>query len=125
MTRKKSFSVEKRLVELSSGGLIGLSVVALLQILGTTEMASLQRVSLYCFAIAIPLLAFCFAVTAVTPQDKFVLRRYIWHPLDVGCGLALAGIGLLIIHVAPIAGVIFAGLTIMGSFILVLYIRRI
>jgi hypothetical protein len=122
MTRKTDFDVARRLVEVSSGGLVALNVVALLQTLAMPTIGRFERISIYLFAVAIPLLAFCFATTALTPPNKFVLRWYVYRGLDVGSSLTIAAISLLFARASLGAALGFALLSCVG--IMLLYFRN-
>lgn len=41
-----------------TGGILGICVVAIIQLIGNDKLDALLRFALYCFVIAIPLLAF-------------------------------------------------------------------
>src|ERR1700675_4379748 len=98
-----------KLLEAMAGGLIGVAVIAVFHLLGLPSLGKSLTVSLYGFAISIPLLSF--NILAFIAESGYAYYENIWyHPLSffLGALASLVGIGGLFFHFSIKLGVLFS-----------------
>jgi hypothetical protein len=112
--------------EVMSGALVGLGVIAIVQMLSVPSLDVPLKVSLYSFAISIPFLTVAFLCARIETGVDFRSN----HPLVslafgscVGFGnlSSLAGISALFFHFMNYAGFIFIGVCVIGLVVWVAY----
>lgn len=110
-TNKESL-VEDQIV---FGALMGLDVIIVLQLMTLARLDKPLSVALYCFVVAIPLLAMY--VLSILTTMKYEYDVWVWYHLAaiLAGGLAsLAGVGALFFHFSWVAGGLFALLSVLG-----------
>jgi len=97
--------------QIASGGLIGIGVIVVTQLLALGVLDKALKVSLYCFVISIPLLSLYSLNLVVMSHNKYYSLT--WYNLfSVGAGMlsALVGVGAVFWHFSRVACLIFAAL---------------
>ena len=94
--------------EIICGGLIGIDIIAIIQMIGLPPLDSGLTLALYCFAISLPLLAlFVFFVQIERTRKCSIDIWYKYLFLAVGIVCAPLGVGLLILHLSQTAAYVF------------------
>lgn len=87
----------------------GTCVLAVIELLGQSSLDSPLTFSLYCFAVAVPLLTLVVAVSVAQLDDAGrSLTKCEWGALKVGIVAALVGIGATFFHFSCCIGIVFA-----------------
>jgi hypothetical protein len=96
-------------------GLIGIALIAVFQLLALPDLDKRLTVSLYCFAISIPLLAFF--VLAMVAEAKYTHLSELWLynavPLVLGIPIWFVGLAAVFFHFSLVIGSIFSLLAIL------------
>lgn len=110
-------------LKLGSGALVGLSVIAMVQMLSVNGLDLPLKVSVFSFAISIPLLSAIFLSAIVeTSFDYSVDKPFFLKAVSLGGYLAsFVGVSALFFHFAIYAGVIFTGGSVIGFLAVTLY----
>lgn len=109
---------QNKIFEASSAALIGIGVIAIIELLGIANLDRALTVSFYSFVISIPMLSVVFLTlvdeTKYEYRPRGVPRVYMNIAWLVGALSSLAGIGALIYHFAGCAAILFAFLCVIG-----------
>jgi carbon starvation protein CstA len=90
------------------GGLIGVSVVAVIELINTTVWDRSLRLALYFFAASIPILAMSIVVDTLKSHFKYsVTPAYMFYANLSGITLTLIGLTALFWHLSSLSAVIF------------------
>jgi hypothetical protein len=110
-------------LKIASGALVGLAVVALVQMLSLNGLDLPLGVSVFSFAISIPLLSAAFISAIVeTSFDYSVDKPFLLKAVMLSGYLAsLIGVSALFFHFAIYAGVIFIAGSVIGFLAVTLY----
>ena len=102
--------------------LLGMSIIAVVQIVGRTELDISLIIALYCFAVAIPFLAsFIWMIDSVSDPKKLADAWYYDFVGIIGALGALAGIGAIFWHFSKIIGVVFIVCSMFGFCSMIAY----
>jgi hypothetical protein len=122
LKRTKVDPRENREQQIVVGGLIALDVIAVIQMLGMPSLDYWLTLSLYLFAVSIPLLSLC-ALTAARDSAS-AWRAEIWYNdwADiVGRSAAIVAGTLVFVHLSRKAAMLFIGLILLGILALTHY----
>jgi hypothetical protein len=110
----------RRNLEATSGALLGASVVAVLAMLSVSNLDRALSVSLYCFGITIPLLAY-FLEALVLGSLAGISEVPTFHIgiLLIAVLLFIVGLNAVFWHFSKNAGIMFMFLTVVGYFVLI------
>jgi len=113
-------------LKIASGALVGLAVVAMVQMLSLNVLDLPLKVSICSFAISIPLLSAVFISAIVeTSFDFSVDKPFLLKAVALGGYLAsLIGVPALFFHFAIYAGVIFIAGSVIGVLAVNVYDRK-
>ena len=112
--------------KISNTALLGLSVISVVQMLGTATLDFALTASLYCFAVAIPLLAT--SLWVIDNELKLGRKNKPWYCVVVGVvGVSSAGFGLFAVfwHFSRSIALVFGIAYIVGVFVYVTYERSV
>jgi hypothetical protein len=104
------------------GGLIVMSFACLAILTGKSNIDTPIMVGIYCFAVAIPCLAFC--TERVRIDAKFKFRTHsVWIDLTEACGIfgSLIGFGAIFCHFSIAAAITFGIACALANALLVWY----
>jgi hypothetical protein len=107
----------KRKTEIMAATLVGLGVIALVQMLGVQSVDVSLKVSIYSFAVSIPSLSAVFLalrdeVTSGPVEQRFTIFYGVL--LFTGYLSSLIGLGGLFFHFTPYAGIVYVAACIIG-----------
>jgi hypothetical protein len=98
-----------------SGALIAISVVALVQLLSVGQLDIPLKISLYCFAVSIPLLSLAsLNRLAASAQEYIVDAWYDSFAIAFGSLASFVGVGALFWHFSRIMGGLFFAISFFG-----------
>src|SRR6185295_15306850 len=89
------------ILEIICGGLIGVNIIAIVQLVGLPALDAHLTLALHCFAVSLPLLSFF--VFSLLIEKTRNCSIDIWYKqifLAIGIVSAVSGIGLLILHLS-------------------------
>ena len=112
--------------KLTFGALLGIASVAVIQFLQLRTLDAALTVSLYCFAIAIPILAMGMFIIAV--QDLYQVTTYpVWADLveTLGVILAFFGLGGIFWHFQCQVAIMFGAVSVLVGALTWLYLRTV
>jgi hypothetical protein len=106
--------------------LLGVSIVAVIQIVGRSEVDRSLFVSLYAFAVAVPFLGVFIWTGDLFVTNKPSLDRWYYNFVGVAGSLAsLIGIGAIFWHFSRTIGVIFILCSLFGFCVLIAFSKAI
>jgi len=123
---KKEKTNQKDSAELQTilGALIGLDIILVTQMLGLAALDDWLRAALYCFVVAIPLLALCFLMIRAQIQRTYYVVMWYGEPSFIaGCAASLLGLAALFCHLSLRAGALFFILLLIGFAAYLHYLR--
>jgi len=112
--------------EIITAALIGISTVAVIQLLGQSLLDKPLIISLYCFAISIPMLAVYSLIILMKP--KFKLHRDTWAEMTIvllGSFGAIVGVGAIFSHFSQSIGISFIVASVVGMALVVVWRAKI
>ena len=102
--------------------LLGVSIVSVVEFVGRTDLDLPLRVSLYCFAVAIPFLTAYLMVLNVSSRIEHIAGKWYLNALGISAILgALAGVGAVFWHFSRIIGLVFIACSIIGFFVWIIF----
>ena len=103
--------------------LAGISTVAVIQILGLPTLDARLKVSLYCFAISLPLLSLRLVAIAIESGYKYTVAepRYIGIPTFLGPFVSFAGVAAIFLHFSWVIGGVFTAFSIASAFVILVF----
>ena len=124
MVRKK-ITIHKRNNTLISSGLIGVGVIAIVQISSINPLSKSLLVAVFCFSISIPFLAAMLWVLAQLTDDmKAPLTGYFRTLYSFGFIFSFAGIAAVFFHFHYVVGIIFLVSSILAVVCAVVFLTR-
>lgn len=94
--------------EIICGGLIGVNIIAIIQLIGLPVLDVQLTFALQCFAVSLPLLAFfVFSILIEKTRNCSIDIWYKTFFLGIGTISSLMGIGFLILHLSQTAATVF------------------
>jgi hypothetical protein len=95
--------------EIICGGLIGVNIIAIIQLIGLPALDNSLTFALYCFAVSLPLLAFfVFSILIEKTRNCSVDIWYKGVFLAIGVVSTIFGIVALIAHLSQTAALVFS-----------------
>jgi hypothetical protein len=113
--KQKIDKADNRRMQGVAGGLVGVAVIAVFQLLTLSSLDKRLTVSLYCFATSIPLLSFF--VQSKVAESWYTNSVSFWYtvlPLLIGATIWFVGLAAVFFHFSIIVGLIFSLLAILG-----------
>lgn len=99
----------KRETEIVCGALIGLNVVATIEMLSINTLNKRLFVSLFCFALSIPALAWIMMILLTESSEWPILHKNQFHVvLAAGSLLSLTGLAAIFFYFSILVGVVFS-----------------
>jgi len=122
MSKEESDADKTRLM---FSGLLGVSIVAVVQIVGRTELDFPLLVSLYSFAVAIPFLAALVWIIMVTETVPGGNAWYYGFLAAIGSLGSLFGIGAIFWHFSKAIGAVFVVCSLLGVCVFIAFTGRV
>jgi hypothetical protein len=117
MARRISNSNKGRLLFTA---LLGVSIIAVIQMAGRAQLDRPLLFSRYCFAVAVPFLAsFVWIVDLISDSEKLFEAWYYNFVGIVGSSASLLGIGATFWHFSRIVGIVFIVCSAFGSWVII------
>jgi hypothetical protein len=111
--------------KLTFGAFLGIASLAVIQFLQLRTLDAALTVSLYCFAVAIPVLAMGMFIIAV--QELYEVTIYpVWADWveTLGVALAFVGLGGIFWHFHCQAAIVFGAVSVLVGTLTLLYVQR-
>ena len=104
--------INKRVIEddkLLCGALLGINVVAVVELVGVNQLDAALKVAVHCFAVSIPLLVLHILARINESQNKYHTESggYFYLVTFFSPFISLAGIGAFFWHFSPTVGLLF------------------